>query len=63
MRHLQGNLTNDCVYLEGGGPEGLGTLRQLVLYHSADGKGNGLWALHLPMESRYTKLLGTWLKL
>ena len=44
--------TTECGYLEGGGPEGLGALRQVLLYHSQDSKGRAVWALHMPADSR-----------
>ena len=51
---MQMRTTTECNYLEGEGPEGMGPLRQILLYHSQDAaRGRSVWALHLPVESRY----------
>jgi hypothetical protein len=45
--------TTRCGYLEGDGPEGLGPLRYVALYHSADaGRGRGVYCLLLPATGR-----------
>jgi hypothetical protein len=45
--------TTRCSYLEGEGPEGLGPLRYITLYHSADaGRGRGVYCLLLPAAAR-----------
>lgn len=49
---LQMRSTTECGYLDGEGPEGLGHLRQIYLYHSRDARGRGVWILHLPLWSR-----------
>lgn len=51
---MQGNLAGECSYLEGGGPDGLGSsLRHITLYHSSDGaRGRGVFCLLLPPIKR-----------
>ena len=49
----QAKTTTEHEYLGTGGPEGLGHLRHLALYQSADhARGRGLLLLHLPAERR-----------
>ena len=44
--------TTECSYLEGGGAEGLGGLRQVLLYHSQDSRGRAVWGLYMPADTR-----------
>lgn len=51
---VQGKTATECSYLEGGGPDGLGSsLRHITLYHSSDGaRGRGVLCLLLPPLKR-----------
>ena len=49
---VQMKTTTECSYLEGEGLDSLGSLRQVVLYHSHDSRGRGVWGLHMPADSR-----------
>lgn len=45
--------TTECPYLEGDGPEGLGPMRYVVLFHSSDpAHGKGVYCLLLPALQR-----------
>lgn len=45
--------TTECSYLAGAGPEGMGPLQHVALFHSHDtSRGRGVYALAMPMEHR-----------
>ena len=50
---LQMRTTTECSYLAGAGPEGMGPLQHVALFHSHDtSRGRGVYALAMPMEHR-----------
>lgn len=50
---MQMRTTAQCSYLEGGGVEGLGALRYIALYQSADTQhGRAVYCLLLPSQQR-----------
>lgn len=51
---LQMRTTTECSYLAGAGPEGMGPLQHVALFHSHDtSRGRGVYALAMPMEHRF----------
>lgn len=49
----QAKTTTECDYLVGDGPEGMGPLRHIALYHCHDpGRSKGVFVLHLAPEQR-----------
>ena len=50
---LQMRTTTECSYLAGAGPEGMGPLQHVALFHSHDtSRGRGVYAIAMPMEHR-----------
>ncbi|KAK9798895.1 hypothetical protein WJX73_003389 [Symbiochloris irregularis] len=60
MAELQAKTTTECDYLAGEGPEGMGPLRHIALYHSHDpARTKGVFVLHLVPEHRAVIVLVT----
>ena len=50
---LQMRTTTEYSYLAGAGPEGMGPLQHVALFHSHDtSRGRGVYAIAMPMEHR-----------